>query len=127
MIFRHVHGIPSRRMRSLFDTLGGIGHLIGLAVKSGFRMRSPYWRWRAETPGRSVATAWQTLSVAPPPPGEHGVLRVSDEGYYELNLSFGDRVHRVLMPISDTVVIQQEPEVAVAEQIDVERFDSPAG
>ena len=50
------------------------------------------------------------------------LLRVSPEGYYELNLSFGDRIHRVLMPITDTVVIQQEPEVAVAEEIEgVER------
>ncbi len=49
------------------------------------------------------------------------LLRVSTEGYYEMNLSFGERVHRVLMPIVDTVVIQQEPEVAVAEQIEVER------
>ena len=41
------------------------------------------------------------------------LLRVND-GYYEINLQFGGNVHRVLLPVARTVVIQQEPEPNVA-------------
>ncbi|MHC4949063.1 MAG: hypothetical protein ACYTG1_12530 [Planctomycetota bacterium] len=36
-------------MRRLLDTLGGLGLLLMLAARSGFRLRSGYWRWRTET------------------------------------------------------------------------------
>ena len=39
------------------------------------------------------------------------LLTVASEGYYELNLSFGDRVHRVLLPVRGTVVIAAEAEL----------------
>jgi hypothetical protein len=38
------------------------------------------------------------------------LLTIAREGYYEVNLSFGDRVHRVLLPVRGTVVISAEPE-----------------
>ncbi len=38
------------------------------------------------------------------------LLTIAREGYYELNLHFGDRVHRVLLPVRSTVVILSEPE-----------------
>lgn len=36
-------------MRLFIDTLGGIGEIIRLGLRSGMRLRSPYWRWRVET------------------------------------------------------------------------------
>ena len=36
-------------MARLLDTLGGIWELMRIAVRSRFRLRSSYWRWRAET------------------------------------------------------------------------------
>lgn len=38
------------------------------------------------------------------------LLQVSDDGYYELNVKFGERVHRVFLPIGGTAVIAREPE-----------------
>lgn len=49
------------------------------------------------------------------------LLNISPNGYYEVNLNFGDKTHRVLLPIGSTVVIGQEAEVAAAERIEVER------
>ncbi len=42
------------------------------------------------------------------------------EGYYELNVAFGDRTHRVLMPIERTVIIasQAEAEFGAGEEIE---------
>jgi hypothetical protein len=36
-------------MRHLLDMLGGLWELLLLAGRSRFRLRSGYWRWRAET------------------------------------------------------------------------------
>ncbi|MHC4128084.1 MAG: hypothetical protein ACYTE6_16055 [Planctomycetota bacterium] len=36
-------------MRHVLDTLGGLWELLLLAVRSRFRVRGRYWRWRAET------------------------------------------------------------------------------
>ncbi len=36
-------------MRRLVEILGGLWELLLLAVRSRFRMRGAYWRWRAET------------------------------------------------------------------------------
>jgi hypothetical protein len=41
------------------------------------------------------------------------LLRVSPDGYYEANVRFGDRVHRVLLPIADTALIAAAPEETV--------------
>lgn len=49
------------------------------------------------------------------------LLHVSPHGYYEVNLKFGENVHRVLLPISSTVLIGQQAEVAAEERIEVER------
>lgn len=50
------------------------------------------------------------------------LLTVSPQGYYEANVHFGDRLHRVLLPIARTVLIHQTPEEAVmAGEIEIER------
>ena len=48
------------------------------------------------------------------------LLSISPHGYYEINLEFGEKIHRVLLPIDDTVVIRREPEVPAAERIEIE-------
>jgi hypothetical protein len=49
------------------------------------------------------------------------LLRVH-EGYYEMNVQFGGNVHRVLLPVARTVVIQKDPEPASgADELEVER------
>jgi hypothetical protein len=49
------------------------------------------------------------------------LLRVHD-GYYELNVQFGGNVHRVLLPVARTVVIQKEPEPDVgSDAVEIER------
>jgi hypothetical protein len=54
--------------------------------------------------------------------GARGVLiRVAPEGYYELNLRFGNNTHRVLLPLVATVVIAAEPEPSAGEQVQIER------
>lgn len=46
--------------------------------------------------------------------GASGVLlQISPEGYYELNVRFGERVHRVLLPIASTRITAQAAEVTV--------------
>ena len=53
--------------------------------------------------------------------GAPGMLvRIAGEGYYEINLRFGDKIHRVLLPIHATAVISADPEVAGG-QVEVER------
>ena len=49
------------------------------------------------------------------------LLAVSPHGFYEANMRFGDRVHRVLLPIEGTVLIAQQSEEMGAEPIEVER------
>jgi hypothetical protein len=54
--------------------------------------------------------------------GVEGALhQISDNGYYVLQYSFGDNIHRVLLPIQETALIFKEPEEAVEEPIEVER------
>jgi hypothetical protein len=45
----------------------------------------------------------------------------SSAGFYEVNLFFGDRRHRALLPIARSIVIGAEPEEPVAPVIEVER------
>lgn len=54
--------------------------------------------------------------------GTRGTLiRIAPEGYYELNLRFGNNTHRVLLPAHTTAVIAAEPEAAVGAQLEIER------
>lgn len=49
------------------------------------------------------------------------LIQVHPGGYYELNVKFGERTHRVLLPIGTTAVTAREPEPAVegvAEEIE---------
>jgi len=38
------------------------------------------------------------------------LLRISSDGYYELNAAFGEVHHRVFLPISSTALFSQKPE-----------------
>ncbi|MEM6702654.1 MAG: hypothetical protein AAF690_08130, partial [Acidobacteriota bacterium] len=49
------------------------------------------------------------------------LIRISDEGYYEMNVPFGEKTHRVLLPIQETVVIQLEPEETGELDFEIER------
>lgn len=49
------------------------------------------------------------------------LLRISEHGYYELNLKFGDNGHRVLLPIAATVIIQREAEIDIDATFEIER------
>ena len=54
--------------------------------------------------------------------GSKGTLfRISEEGYYEVNLKFGANEHRVLLPVSTTVLISQEPEPEFDSNMEIER------
>ena len=41
------------------------------------------------------------------------LLQISPDGYYELNVQFGERLHRVLLPIASTRVTAKEAEATV--------------
>jgi hypothetical protein len=50
------------------------------------------------------------------------LLQISPDGYYEVNVKFGDRLHRVLLPIARTVLICRDAEEVVAtEEVEIER------
>ena len=50
------------------------------------------------------------------------LLQISSDGYYELNIRFGERTHRVLLPIASTRVTAQAAEETVAgEAMEIER------
>lgn len=52
------------------------------------------------------------------------LLTVSPHGYYEVNVRFGARLHRVLLPVASTVLIWQQPEETVegeGEEFEIER------
>jgi hypothetical protein len=38
------------------------------------------------------------------------LLQIAANGYYEVNVRFGEKTHRVLLPIGATVVIADQPE-----------------
>jgi len=48
------------------------------------------------------------------------LLAISEIGYYEVNCSFGDKIHRVLLPIAGTVLIARDPENLI-DRVEVER------
>lgn len=49
------------------------------------------------------------------------LLSISPHGYYEVNMKFGERLHRVLLPIETSVLISKEAEDAGESQLEVER------
>lgn len=50
------------------------------------------------------------------------LLQVSPHGYYEVNVRFGERLHRVLLPIAQSVLIAQAAEETVpTEELEIER------
>ena len=54
--------------------------------------------------------------------GQRGVLlQISPDGYYEINCTFGERVHRTLLPIDGTVLISLEPEDPTRIDQEIER------
>ena len=53
--------------------------------------------------------------------GKGVMVAVSDQGYYEVKLQFGENTHRVLLPIAATVIIFREAEVDYILDADIER------
>ena len=54
--------------------------------------------------------------------GKGVLLQVSSDGYYEVNCTFGERLHRTLFPIHGTVLIHRHPEAVVEGQdLEIER------
>jgi hypothetical protein len=53
--------------------------------------------------------------------GKGVLLQISSDGYYEVNLLFGDRVHRTLLPIQSTVLISREPQDTTRSDLEIER------
>ena len=53
--------------------------------------------------------------------GQEGTLLQIGDGFYELNLSFGGSIHRILLPISSTVLIAKDHEERFASDLDIER------
>lgn len=49
------------------------------------------------------------------------LVRIHEYGFYEVNLKFGDREHRVLLPIDQTVIVSREPEIEVDPEVEIER------
>jgi len=53
--------------------------------------------------------------------GKGVLLQISQDGYYEVNCVFGERVHRTLFPIFGTVLISREPEDSTRVDLEIER------
>lgn len=53
--------------------------------------------------------------------GKGTLLQVTPDGYYEVNCSFGERVHRTLFPIQATVLIQRQAEELTRVDLEIER------
>jgi len=49
------------------------------------------------------------------------LLAISASGYYEVNCRFGEKSHRVLLPIANTVLIAETAEEVSGESIEIER------
>ena len=49
------------------------------------------------------------------------LIAISPHGYYEANCAFGDKIHRVWLPIHSTVLIAREAEEQAVDAIEVER------
>jgi hypothetical protein len=53
--------------------------------------------------------------------GKGTLLQVSPDGFYEVNCTFGERIHRTLFPIQGTVLIQRQPEELAHVDLEIER------
>jgi hypothetical protein len=53
--------------------------------------------------------------------GSGTLLNISDLGFFEVNLVFGENVHRVLLPIAETVLISRAAEERPGESLEIER------
>jgi hypothetical protein len=53
--------------------------------------------------------------------GKGVLLQISQDGYYEVNCVFGERLHRTLFPIFGTVLISREPEDTTRVDVEIER------
>lgn len=54
--------------------------------------------------------------------GKAGLLvAVNAQGFYEINIDFKDRNHTVLFPITETVVIFNDPLPQISAEFEVER------
>ena len=53
--------------------------------------------------------------------GEEGTLLFVGDGFYELNCRFGGSVHRILLPIHQTVLIAKEQEERFTADVEIER------
>ena len=49
------------------------------------------------------------------------LVAVNDGGFYEITVDFNQRKHTVLFPISDTVLIFNEPLPQIISDIEIER------
>ena len=49
------------------------------------------------------------------------LIAVSGDGYFEVNCDFGDKTHRVLLPVRSTVLIAREPEEPPVAGLEIER------
>lgn len=53
--------------------------------------------------------------------GKGSLVAVRDQGFYEVNLTFGQKTHRVLLPIQNTVIIFRHPEAEFDASVEIER------
>ncbi len=44
-----------------------------------------------------------------------------EEGFYEVNIKYGENTHRVLLPVPSTVVIFRQPEPQFEPGVEIER------
>lgn len=52
--------------------------------------------------------------------GKGSLVQVGD-GYYEVNITFGSNIHRVMLPIGSTVIISRDAEPTVSADFEIER------
>jgi hypothetical protein len=49
------------------------------------------------------------------------LLGVSPHGYYEVNVQYGDRRHRTLLPVTRTIIISTDAEESSESATEIER------
>lgn len=49
------------------------------------------------------------------------LVSVSPHGFYEVNVKYGQNIHRVLLPIIATVMVFRQPEAQFESGIEIER------
>ena len=52
---------------------------------------------------------------------EGTLLQISETGYYLVTCKFGDKPHRVMLPIQQTAVIVEEPEAVIVDAVEIEK------